>query len=742
MHRVSAPEPTRSEVHDESVGRTLRTYNAISRSQNAFEEFAAYLNCQTRPTRLAMQSISKTRYFISRSRCPLHSFSLEKHSTFVHKSVIEFCNKCRVSAYAWPMALVDDRQQLIASLASTIRPSRLRLLGTLAVILLCLLPTLTINLSSRTAMHTMERLSVTSAQETWLRQHAGEKEAWLIPSLNERPRMRKPPLVVWLNMLAWSDLDPQTVSAEKMIGRARLVSVGMSIILLSSLFWIGHTLSGIRLAAMATLAAGTCWFFQREGRMASYDIHTVAWSVLAVAGGLWGIRKSPELSANVLSLQGSRNVLKPIAETYGHGSDVQVDHLSWLRLLAGMLIVIIGLAASWLSKNPLAFLFVVPALFAGWFFGPNRRWQDMVAIVVALVVAALITQPWYWYLDTHVPNAAEIRALEYRNLRHEYQGPWYYLGFLGLIAPWTLWLVAGILQPFIRATGAERKRQLISWSWFAIMLVVLAAYPAKQQRYVLCLIAPAALLIAHVFRDHQHMADVGEFDNGVRPLRNAHWIMLLIASLLFGPFLYCQQDLLELGWIDDAPFGAFSLIASLVIGIILVALAIFGWKRHRQWQPMQAGVITAVWMSVINLVIWIGYGNAPDRLDRATAMAEQVAAEVPRGSPFYHVSFGRESTSTIDDELEDEMPQRGITYEGFRFLLVQRIQPITIDELPTVIKQHDETFYLLTQRSDRIEQQLHELDAMWVMNIEDEPGKEKWLWKIIGRKGWETPFTE
>ncbi len=56
----------------------------------------------------------------------------------------------------------------------------------------------------------MESVVVLSSQETWLRQHAGESQAWLIPTKNGVPRIVKPPLVVWMNMLAWVDLDPES----------------------------------------------------------------------------------------------------------------------------------------------------------------------------------------------------------------------------------------------------------------------------------------------------------------------------------------------------------------------------------------------------------------------------------------------------------------------------------------------------------------------------------------------------
>src|SRR5689334_3793109 len=61
----------------------------------------------------------------------------------------------------------------------------------------------------------MEQFALVSAQETWMRQHAGESHAWTIPTLFGQPRLAKPPLTVWLYLFAWRDLpreaSPQTL---------------------------------------------------------------------------------------------------------------------------------------------------------------------------------------------------------------------------------------------------------------------------------------------------------------------------------------------------------------------------------------------------------------------------------------------------------------------------------------------------------------------------------------------------
>ncbi|MEP0762465.1 MAG: hypothetical protein HRF48_06970, partial [Chloroflexota bacterium] len=162
----------------------------------------------------------------------------------------------------------------------------------LALVLLACLPPMLVDLAKRDSTHTMENIALLSAQETWLRQQGyydlpADPNAWVMPTRNGSPRVTKPPMLVWLNLLAWWDLDPYTASVDLVTYRARLVAVGMALILIASTFWAGLTLADRRLAVLAALAAGSMWFLQRQGRTASYDIHLAAWSSLAMAAGLW-----------------------------------------------------------------------------------------------------------------------------------------------------------------------------------------------------------------------------------------------------------------------------------------------------------------------------------------------------------------------------------------------------------------------------------------------------------------------
>ena len=74
------------------------------------------------------------------------------------------------------------------------------------------------------SMYHMENMTLLPSQETWIRQQHGDLDAWLTPSMRGRPRIRKPPMVIWLHMLSWTGLDADTVDPAVLTTRARLVA--------------------------------------------------------------------------------------------------------------------------------------------------------------------------------------------------------------------------------------------------------------------------------------------------------------------------------------------------------------------------------------------------------------------------------------------------------------------------------------------------------------------------------------
>src|SRR5205085_1764466 len=118
---------------------------------------------------------------------------------------------------------------------------RLRLWTSLLISVVVCLPPLFVALNVPDLMPGAEARSLQASRETWRRQSAGDRVAWLMPSINGKPDVRRPPMSTWINMLAWRDLNEATATPQLLIFRARLAAVFMGIVALLATYWAGSS---------------------------------------------------------------------------------------------------------------------------------------------------------------------------------------------------------------------------------------------------------------------------------------------------------------------------------------------------------------------------------------------------------------------------------------------------------------------------------------------------------------------
>src|SRR5439155_4782170 len=123
-----------------------------------------------------------------------------------------------------------------------------------------------------------------------------------------------------------------------------------------------------------------------------------------------------------------------------------------------------------MSKDPLPLAIVAPALASTVAVMPgdkSRRWRAARWLIGAMVIASAISGLWYVYALSVVPSAVQRLRNEFVPVRGDVQ-VWYYYcaGLLGLVVPWTIWLIGGLVQPFTREWRSERRILLIPWFWF------------------------------------------------------------------------------------------------------------------------------------------------------------------------------------------------------------------------------------------------------------------------------------
>jgi 4-amino-4-deoxy-L-arabinose transferase-like glycosyltransferase len=471
-------------------------------------------------------------------------------------------------------------------------------LALLAILIVCA-PSLLLGIKVRLSTHTMENVALVTSQETWLRMAEGESKAWLVSMNDGVARLEKPPMLAWLSLLAWSDLDPATATPQQLTFRARCVTAALGLMMLAAIFWMGRTLGDLRMAALAALAVGSTLFFQRQSRTASYDIHFVAWTTLAVASGLWAMRP------------------------FGPPA-------SLARRVIGWGLCAVALFAAVMSKNPLPYLLALPPLIAAIVMvgRPGGRRADSIGLIAAVLLSAAPVALWYWHVFEAYPDMAE-RALgrEVRQPRAgDFQPIYYYLGLLGLVFPWTLWLIGGLIEPFKIADRSRRRAALLAFIWFALVFVGFSIPAAKQQRYILTIMPAVGLLLSAFFREHDDRAGESRPDRLFEVIAAGTWIVLGLLSLLM-PVFFAEQDWFVTTfarWMEEPEPAVAQMpwLWAMALAVGLLAVAFAGW-RWRACSPWKSAVAMALWMVLLMTAYWRQESLTPPR--RVQAFVDEAA---------------------------------------------------------------------------------------------------------------------
>lgn len=566
-------------------------------------------------------------------------------------------------------------------------------------ILIATAPSLLPGIDVRLTTHTMENLAVVTSQETWLRLDAGEPDAWLVGSNDGEPRLEKPPMVTWLNLLAWSDLDPATTSPQALIHRARCVSIVMGMLLLAAVFLLASMLGDVRFAALATLVIASTIFFQRQARTASYDIHYVAWTALAVALGVWAIRP-----------------LHP-------------DPSSIARRVAGWGGCALALTAAAMSKNPLPYLLALPALIASVaMLSPSgRRRSDALWLTASALLSAAPVAAWYLHVFTAWPALAE-RALgrEIRQPRAEYPPPYYYVGLLGLIVPWSIWMIGGLIEPFRMIDPKRRRAGMLMVLWFGLIFVAMSIPAAKQQRYILGVLPSIGLLVAMFIRQHdERTAESPPRDDRLfRLLFAGLWCVLVLVTLTL-PWVFTSPDMLmsmqgRVARDGDLPFAPLGWIPSIALAVLLMIVCAAGWRWHAV-RPWRSSVAMAVWMLMVMPVYWRQEAREPSsRIEAFDAEAARIRSIV-----------GDAPLRSLRTDRRDIARQLNEEFRIYYGRLIRRVWP---DQIQDWIDACPAEAFVLAQPSPERSTILraHGFEMIDQVQVDKNDREELWRWRRSG----------
>ncbi len=386
-----------------------------------------------------------------------------------------------------------------------------------------------------------------------------ESGDWLTPAYNYEPRFQKPILYYWLTAATYAVTGPGPAG-----GRLWSALSGLALVFVTA--GLARRWYDDDTALVAGAIVATSFGYVALARMALPDLPLALCITMTIAAALVAV--------------GDR-VPRP---------------RHWLLGAA------LAAALGFLTKGPLAV--VIPALVVGPIVAIERRASRLRGseLVAAALLFVAVAAPWYlamwwqhgtdyltgFFLGDNLERFATDRFNEPR--------PWWYYGpvVVGGLVPWAPFLLLGLGAVGRMATGRGGAGSLETRLalWVVVPLVLLSISVGKQPRYVLPLLPPLALLIAH----------------GIMERTRAR------RGIDGGLYRRAPDRLLQ--------------TAAIAAGVILAVAGALVWRAQPlfvgvpRWQTMTAAVLTLTGGSaVVVTALSRGWRYAPWVLACATAVA-------------------------------------------------------------------------------------------------------------------------
>lgn len=344
----------------------------------------------------------------------------------------------------------------------------------------------------------------------------------VIPKVQGRDRLNKPPLIYWLQAAS---------AAVFTVGRPLLDSIWMyrvpslgAVIAAVLLTWrLGSSMFDSRTGRLAAALLACCPIVAWEARQARADLVLLALNT-AVMLALWRVYSSrlsaPEGQRNVATGDKPRSGAEPV-ESPPRGSPApeeteEARNSQSLRLNLGWPLVFwLSLSLAILTKGPITPL--IAALTAFFLCLISRRWRWLLALrpLLGLLIVAAVVAPWVYLVGERVGWSAYLKTVADETLgrvassREGHWGPpgYHTLLLAVLFWPGSLMTAAGIALAFrqglARATGGTGGPLLAgAGGWF----VRLRSLQAGHAPYLFCLcwIIPAWIVFELIWTKLPH----------------------------------------------------------------------------------------------------------------------------------------------------------------------------------------------------------------------------------------------
>jgi len=462
---------------------------------------------------------------------------------------------------------------------------------------------------------------------------------WLVPTLQDRPRIAKPPLAAWitaalvpqsvLDALSAGDSTGCAAAYRRLMWHARWPAVVAACLTIVAAGALGWACGGGRLGVLVAVICGGNYAFLRFMRWATTDVHLTLWTTAA-------------------------NVFIALA-------------LLHRRRWAGWTGAGLAIALGFMSKGPvvLAQTAAPAAVFALWAWRLQRRGEarssastqsqrpaqkmQFVPVLVACAIFLALALPWFtavaarfdawqlWFREVTRAGATDLPP----------DNPFSYLSIFPLMLPWTvffaggLWMAAAAMwqrspaaqrelagNPNAIADSPDGRGLVFAFVFLVVPVLIMSLFRDRNERYLLPMIAPASVLAARALLDGAAQAASGS--------ALARWGLALHWAIVAGAALALPiagaTRLTGEPWLSPAAAGA---LAATGAAVVAAGIAL---SRGR---PV-AGVlcVTAIVMAMAQAVFLRGYANSDRGRSELRPLAELIRARCP-GAVLFNYTPGR-----------------------------------------------------------------------------------------------------
>ncbi|WP_428938014.1 ArnT family glycosyltransferase [Fontivita pretiosa] len=385
-------------------------------------------------------------------------------------------------------------------------------------------------------------------------------QGWLLPRLNEQPRLKKPPLCYWMSAAAYKIAG---VSAG--VGRAPGAMAGW--LMLAVTYLLATRLFDRRIGLMASTALLGSYLFFRHVRLAETDAPAALFVTLAI----WAMWRAD-----------------------------QSDRPLWPHLAAA------AIGGAILAKGAPA---IFPPLFVLLYCAIERRWHLLWRFIAsgAIATLAIVALPWFIYVANR--QGLSVFASELSNtISGGDHGDWptaYLARLLVATAPWSGLLPLAIVDAIRRfKTDASIRMVLL---WCAAILLPLSIAGNKQPHYLLPLMPPVTILIGRLL--------AAVFDDP------AHWARRWCIAVLVGTILVAAAGIdaiLYLAVMQRGRIGMIDAVAAAALATAVIAV----WLASRR--SLEGGFVALLVVTPILMPLMLGLWAASLHNDSPRQLAGQI----------------------------------------------------------------------------------------------------------------------